>query len=480
MPLKQWVNLSKNDIFKDSTIGSLDRCGKAALEITVEKADKPLGYTLKIIPVDGNVRYTPEEEKRNPNFQMTKSKIGVIDAKTLRIDDIQLPAAGGNKYRVEVTDANGNVVTDDTEIETWRRLYYQVIAMDDGKTNKVVPYSLARMEVHGKRYFIELKKQGTDAKMPYIKTIKSSGSDDPPRSTDPEINENQFAAAVKKAFTLAPDFRPLGMAAVFSEYIASFDREKVKRVVTIGIPHPHCAWNDTGLTVECDYDLWFGLDDADDAAKKWFIDGYIDYVDPEAPGSGQSYFVSRDSIRIAGPKRYAHGGHRAVEIKIDEPLRRLLGRRRGQITVLLEINIVAGWTNGFSWQPYRDVRLITCARRTMWEDMPAITQEYTWNHEVGHRFGMTAWGHSTHGDKKARNKLPDGPSTLYGENRGVNDNGHQGPHCGNGASYDKNTGWSGTPKCVMFGANGTYTAHAPSDYCELCAPIVRKVDLSAD
>ena len=466
MPIKQWVNLPKEEIFLDKTISTTNRCGKVSVEITVDKADKPLGYTLKVIPLDNNIPYTAEEGKRNPNFQATKSKIGAIDAKTLRVDDIQLPAAGGNKYRIEVTDVNGKVVAAQDEIEAWRRLYYQVISMDDGQTSQVPPYSLATMETHAQQYFIELKKQGTDVKMAYIKTIKSSRPKDL-QPTDPEVNESQFAAAVKKAFTLAPGFRPLGMAAVFSEYIAAFDRARVRHLVTIGTPDPHCVWNDTALTI--------------DAAKKWFIDSYIEYIDPKVPGSSQGYFVSRDNIKIAGTKRHTHGGYHQVKIKIDEPLQRLLGRGRGQITVLLEVNIVARWTNGFSWQPYRDLRLITCARRTVWEDMSAITQEYTWNHEVGHRFGMTAWGHSRHGDKKLRDKLPDGPATLYGENRGINDQGHQGPHCGNGVSYDKGLKvWSGTPKCVMFGANGTPTAHAPNDYCELCAPIVRKVDLSAD
>ena len=109
--------------------------------------------------------------------------------------------------------------------------------------------------------------------------------------------------------------------------------------------------------------------------------------------------------------------------------------------------------------------------------MPANTQEYTWNHEVGHRFGMVAFGHRK--GIQGYKKLPNGPSTLYGENSGVNDKRHQGPHCEKGANYNNATKvWSGIPGCVMFGANGIGNSHAPKEYCSECEPIVRKLDLS--
>lgn len=484
MPLKQWVNLSKNDVFKDGTIDTVDRCGKVSVEITADKIDKALGYTLKVIPLDDNVPYTAEEEKRNPNFQMTKSKIGVIDTQTLRIDDIQLPAAGGNKYRIEVTDANGNVVTADTEIETWRRLYYQVIGMEDQNGNSVPGSALDFMERHAEKYFIELKKAAADAKMPYLKTIKLSG---------PDFNLEQLLSSIENAYTLDQKLKPLGMVALFSEYIAEMKKDGTAIIVSIGTPNPLCTWNTTEVVVECENDLWFGLDDADDKAKKWFISGYVQYTDLKSGdqntdatdgSSNQRYLITRDNIEVTGAKRYDHGGYHKVKIIIDEELRRLLTHERGELEFFLDVNIVPknGWTNGFSWEPYRGLNLITCARRTSWTDMSATTHEYTWNHEVGHRFGMTAWGHSENGDSTLRKKLPNGPSdTLYGEDPEAYWGGHQGPHCGNGVNYDKGLKtWSGTPKCVMFGANGTRTAHSPTDYCELCAPIVRKVDLSAD
>ena len=104
--------------------------------------------------------------------------------------------------------------------------------------------------------------------------------------------------------------------------------------------------------------------------------------------------------------------------------------------------------------------------------MPNDTRRYTWNHEVGHRFGMTADG--------LRNS-PDKPATFYSDRiDNKNYGGHRGPHCNIGTVYDevKDT-WSGVPGCVMFGANGIANNHSPEDYCEPCKKIIKKVDLSA-
>ena len=97
--------------------------------------------------------------------------------------------------------------------------------------------------------------------------------------------------------------------------------------------------------------------------------------------------------------------------------------------------------------------------------------------------GMVAYGdkdHSATNKSFHKNpKLPNAPSTLYGENRGVNDKGHQGPHCEKGVTYTAATNnWSGAPGCVMFGATGTSSASSPKEYCSECTDIVKKLDLS--
>lgn len=127
--------------------------------------------------------------------------------------------------------------------------------------------------------------------------------------------------------------------------------------------------------------------------------------------------------------------------------------------------------------------MTSISRRPLWEDMTSATREQVWNHEVGHRFGMTAYGNKKahHGTNiRGFQNLPDGPSSFYYD---ISDNknygGHRGPHCGKGAVYNKaSDNWSGTPACVMFGANAIGSNSTPKEYCNDCEPIVRKLDLS--
>lgn len=476
MALEQWVNLPKDEKFTNDGDGAtLERCGKVSIEVMFLKDDVPISYKVKVTPVGSdNAVYTKKEMKRNPNFKMTKGTLRLSDKKNVLLEEsIQFPAAGGNIYKIEAKDANGKVASTTVEIETHRKLYYQIISMDDKNSlkplNKVPSYSLSSMERHSLKHYIKLMKKGSERKIPYIKTITMQDDDN---------NLDYFGQEVDKAFNLDAKLRNLGTAAVFSDYISSMGQDEYSETVTIGTENPRCAWNNTELFIAGDMFLWHGLDDSHDKAKKWFIDGYIAYTDT-ATGASEGYFIDRADIEIVGKKQFTHGGYHIVKINIDSNLQVLLSKTQGQLEFIIEVNIANGWTNGFSWKP-GNVDLITCARRVEWEDMPTITQEYTWNHEVGHRFGMTAWGNSKYGVKTQRKKLPDGPTTLYGENYGVNDNEHQGPHCSNGAEFNASTRvWSKSPGCVMFGANGIGNKHSPKEYCSECAPIVRKLDLSS-
>ena len=469
MALKQWVNLPKHEIFKDNAITTTDRCGAIAMEITVEKADQPLVYKLQVVPVGpDNVTYTPEEEQRNPNFKMTRGKVGVIDEKTIRVEDIQLPAAGGNKYKIEVRDANGNVVSSDTEIETWRRLYYQVVSMDDGKGNTVPSYSLSDMENDYKRYYVELSEKGVPKIIPFFKSIHKD-------------NEEDFAKAVGKAYTLDKDYKPVGFVSVFSNCIANMKEDIFSARVQVGTPNPLCVWNSAMVMLSDKKYLWYGLDDIHDQSKKYLVSD-LTVTHTDINGVSQSITISRSDIKVDHRAIRTYGGYATLLIRMTPVLQNFLNRVSGTIEFEVDVNVVKGFTNGFRWDAY-GANLVTVARRVWFEDMAQQTVKYTWNHEVGHRLGMAAWGNSKYGQEGLRKKLPDGPSTLYGENRGVNDKGHQGPHCekaaGAALTYDPITNiWHGTPGCVMFGANGTATAHAPKDYCGECQPIVKKLDLS--
>jgi len=463
MTLVQWVNLEKDDAYAaDSDIGSKDRCGPITVDVLFDKAKVPLNFKMKITPVGGkNAVYTKAEMKRNKKFKETQGVSGLADDKNVLMEStIGLPAAGGNKYKIEAKDANG-VVVESLEVETKRKLYYQVVTMDDAN-GSVASYSLGSMEAHADQYFIKLQKKGADRKIPYRKTLAMHSGG----------NLSMFGSDVGTAFNLDAPLKKVGIAAVFSNYIASMKLSRFAISLAIGTPSPQVTATD--VTVVGNSFLWHGMDDAEDLAKKWLVNAAAEYIDPTT-SAVQTYFIPRANIDITGTKYFTYGGYHQIKITRDAGLDALLNKSAGAVTISVEVNIVSGWTNGFSWSPGGSP-LITCARRTVWKDMPVNTREYTWNHEVGHRFGMVAYGNKKSIAGYA--KLPDGPATLYGENRGVNDKGHQGPHCETGATYSPTAGWSGAPGCVMFGANGIGTAHAPNDYCGACKPIVRKLDLS--
>ena len=144
---------------------------------------------------------------------------------------------------------------------------------------------------------------------------------------------------------------------------------------------------------------------------------------------------------------------------------------------LVSIFFISSWGGaGFA--------LTTCCTKAWFEDKRPQDSNVIWNHELGHRIGMTAHGDKDHSSTNSeffvKAHLPDSPPKLYGENRGVNDKGHAGPHCENGSlTYDESKNeWSGTPGCVLFGATGTSSASSPLDYCADCTDIVKKLDLS--
>ena len=193
-------------------------------------------------------------------------------------------------------------------------------------------------------------------------------------------NLTNFGQHVVKAFSLDKELKKVGVAAVFSEYIASMSSALIKEVVTIGIVNPKCTWNSVEVLLIGNAYLWYGLNDAEDKAKKWLINAGVEYTDP-AKGEKKTYKIPRANIDIAGTKLKTYGGYHKLKIKIDPPLQKLLSKTKGKLNFVANVHVASGWINGFSWNPGGG-DLITCARRIVWEDMPSNTQEYTWNHEV--------------------------------------------------------------------------------------------------
>lgn len=472
MTIIQYINLPKKDIFKDSDIDSIDRCGDLTIEVEVEKADSAISYKAKITPVDTKEVYNANELKRNPNFRLRKGVTGVVDSKKIRVEGIGLPAAGGYKYTVEVQDAAGNKVSAPIEVETSRKLYYQKISMKTGSIT-VPSYSMTTLETDSIQHHIKIESKGAEQTIPYYKTVMMQ---------DNGNNLNAFGTSVAASFNIDSELKKLGMAIVFSEYLAKKSARNFVGTIGLGSSgvSTKAKFTSTHLIITGDRYLWHGMNDAEDTSKEYFTDGAVQYVNPADTSKNLTYLLNKTDVEIEGSATYTYGGYYQIKIpiKTGTTLETMSKKSTGTVNTDLNVKIVKGWINGFSWT-YSGANLITCARRVRWKDMPAETKDYTWVHEIGHRFGMTAWGNATYGDASRRNKLPDAPDHMYYDVDGKNYGGHRGPHCGIGASYtEASDSWSGTPGCVMFGANGIGSNHAPKEYCSECKPLVRKLDLS--
>lgn len=481
--LEQWVNLTKHEIFtKDGDGATLDRCGKITVEAMFEKANIPIGYKVKVTPVGGNnATYTKKEMHRNPNFRMTKGRVGASDDKHVLLEDsIQLPAAGGNEYIVEAKDSKGNIVKSPISVIAKRKLYYQVITMDAGKgdvESTTTAYSLADRAKDLEPYHVKLLKAGSDQKMKFIKTLHEDVMDD-------------FYSEAKKVYTLDRERQLRGFAAVFSNYITDpDDKSEMIHQVTIGTSNPMCRWDATHIYLVGDYPLWYGLDDDHDKQQGYLrSDLQIAFTPPK--GSPQVITVSKKDISPHN-KTATYGGYTDLKIRITPALQKLLNHPVGTLDFYIAVNTVAGWTLGFRVPLENGVEIVTVARRVSFEDAPRSEIPNTWKHEIGHRLGMVAYGNKDYRmtNKKFQHRpwTPNAPGTVYGENRGINNQGHAGPHCSNGTKYHapgtamggKHGKWTGKPLCVMFGADETDTGGKQGDdFCPLCKPIVRKLDLS--
>jgi hypothetical protein len=488
MAIVQWVNLEKDsDYLDDPDISSLDRCGKLTIKTAFAKGNVDLSYKVKVKEVGSdNVTYSAAELGRNSNFKMTEGATDLgTEAEVTMEDTIQLRAAGGNKYKLEAKDANGKVVSSE-EIEAKRKLYYQFMHMEDAK-GEVKKYGLEQLEQHCLKNHVVLSKGGKDKKIPFRKNINTSMG-----------QHQQFADDIKAQYDLKTSFKQVGCVTVLSNYLATHKDKIVKITHEIGDNiNPLCTVSATLVdlwVLEKDF-LWYGLEDGHDQDKGWFVKGRINYKPFVNTTNKVSYSVDffKSDIEIGGSDINQYGGRNSIQIKISPSsnIDKIMKEKDGTLTFAIKFYIINGFSGGFSY-PADGVAITTCCTKSWFRDESPNSSDVIWNHELGHRMGMVAHGNSTltQGRKETdgsfqnrkinKNRLPDAPPNVYGEDRGVNDKGHAGPHCSSGSlTYNEEKDeWKGTPKCVLFGATGTSTAASPLDYCKECKDVVRKLDLS--
>jgi len=467
--VEQWVNLPKKAGFVEDEISSQERLDAAHVECSFEKAN-PADFRVKTTPDRGNLAYTAAEMGRNPNFRLRVIGRATNDgAKNVKLQhDIFLPAAGGNEYKVEAKYKKKTVESGKT-LKARRKLFFQVMRMRSITAGPTAMLVRAFWQPD-KKFFIKMKQVGPVAEMDHTRNLDDS-----------RASHNALISAAARKWKLASR-KPFCFAVAFVEYICAPADIVVRQRMHINVPSKLTArtWTGEEMTIQLREFLWFGLNPADDRAKRWLVDGKLVFKpDGAAPGVQEAIRFNRDDVAVAGPDHGPHGGKSRVKVRIREGAinRSRFWERAGTWHVELKLRIADNWSGGFA---YTQINLLAIATRAFWKDKTRAEMAQVINHEIGHKVGMVATG---------RGRLPNAPPRLYGQNRGVNDQDHRGPHCSKGATWDatkpRGQRWSGAPQCVMFGSNGISNRGgrwraAPAVFCADCAAAVRKLDLSAN
>lgn len=455
---QQWVNLEKDTAFVEDEVKSIARLGPIHVEVYMKNGTKPSLLKVRVVPISTPQQYTRAEERRNPRFTLRRARQATtIDEKRYKLEeDIYLPAAGGNRYKVEGM-VGEKMVEAPKMLTTWRKLYYQVVHMAGVR----VP-PMSSMEADYEGHYIKFKRTGPYRAVPY-----STNTD---FDTVSQRNQVVRAAASGYASTL---YEPYTVCVFFVNMIAAPERNFRISPATSS-KHPLrpglLAWSgeDVSVTLPQGRYLWWGLNPIDDSRNGgrgiWLAPRSAYYVGDD----GIKRSIPDTDIRVDTSKRVSElGGFNTLKIRLPWSARNIL--TSNTIRFELRLTLVAGFSGGYS-EP--NVNLITVAKSAWWEPYTDAERLQVLNHEMGHKIGMVPDGHGPSLDR---------PINFYVEQ------GHQGPHCASDAEYVKERAepWQGAPMCVMFGATSCYDplieAHcaAPSTFCPDCEKLVRKLDLYA-
>ncbi|MBE9564446.1 MAG: hypothetical protein IMF17_04305 [Proteobacteria bacterium] len=376
MALLQWVNLPKLDKFKDSEIDSVDRCGSLSIEIEVDKADDAISYKAKVTD-DGteNVVYETGEIARNANFKLSKGNPGIVDKKKIRVDNIQLPSAGGNKYKIEIQDASGNVVSTAIKVETRRKLYFQVVKMKDMKVtiDVLTSHLISEFWNPDNKHFIKLEE------------IKSKGDISGFTNFD-EHQQAQIPILTKSNY--AKDKDPFCFVLVLVGQLAASERKDIDSpIVTVDKGKP--------VIVNTVKSLWLNLDKEGSSEEKWVYAAFF-----EEDGTGKIY-------ELMG--KVTASGKTAVSVDTSALPDKVKG------VVKLDLKLVNRFRTGLSFGK----NVICVATIAWWEQRDDDAMKSTLVHEAGHKIGMVPDGNGKSPKKQTTYYYKKGGHCNHGTNKCV-------------------------------------------------------------
>jgi hypothetical protein len=444
--MEQWVNVPKEDRWVTGPITDLKRAGFIQVWFQLQSEGRGI-LKYRLVDLDGNAVYTDTERARNLikfGGQATKGT-RAIEGTDKELMDIHLPVAGGNQYKVEMqfTDAvTGEVRTTYTpDFGTRRILFYQSIAMTGVTAPDTSPVVDTFWDA-SKKYYIKLVEENAGEEIPFVAVLDST-------------NKTQWGAFRKEVESKdkTGSRGTLGFPIIWVENLATKEEKKVSQFVAAGSPSKLGSWDEATGVVLCDVGayLWYGFHPDDDARKAW-LNKYAVWVffNDNSKRQIMDDDARPDLVTIHGAPDFAEGGHHWVKIDLAS----FALKDVKKIGVTISVNVVSGYKGGFT----SSFGYIVMATKSAFKDRTVEEVQRTLIHEIGHQIGMVPDGEDLRLDKHAH---------FYTEQ------GHQGRHCGNGASYSGGA-WSGNPTCVMYGSSTAAT----SAFCPECEKAVRKVDLS--
>jgi hypothetical protein len=455
--LEQFVNLEKKATFVEDEVKSLERAGAFRVECNMKKGLKPSLLKVRVTPVAEPQQYTVAEKGRNSRFKLVETRTpSIINSKTYKLqDDIQLPAAGGNKYKIEAK-VKRKVVESGKTVITWRKLYYQAVHM----TGVTVP-NMTSMENDYKTHFIVFKSKDPPGTAPF--TINTESESVAQRNSVVQAAGSQYTLTRYQPYTVCVYFVNMLADAQDNFVVAPADGDPA----TLGSGLFHWSGPKVSFTLPNDKYVWYGMNPTEDAQNggrgAWLTPGSAFYQGADAVRRS----IPDENITVDTTRKVSGlGGYDTLTIKLPWSARNFWSSR--EVRFGMTLKIVSGFCGGYS-EP--NVNLITVATAGWWRPYTDTKRLQILNHEMGHKIGMLP---------DATGKELDQPPGFY------TDKGHQGPHCSNGANYNPalaQNKWQGVPTCVMYGATSCFNpaagAHqpAPSTYCPDCQRPVKKLDL---
>jgi len=449
MKLEQWVNISKNygqETADPDKVLKLERIGReAGIRVKFEKGTVAKAE-YRIVPDEDLASIYKGVETGYSTFGLVDgtSSVVVADGDTVVTKTCELPAMGGNRYRVEAryTHPNGKktVKKSQSYLAGARRVFCVPVEMDLHSSVKVtLNEGFAKLAERfwdpSKDLYVDLRRKQPSKSTKIARRSAPVGSSAAIDAFFAELKGH--VAPLKKCIP--------GFVLVWGDQIATKVGVEGSETFNVAVSETKGTNEFNATTQELtltpgDY-FWHGFSPTEDVDKHWLDAVTISALD-ELGMATAPVSVPREAVTLDGDPDYKYGGYKTARVKLGDAGGALnaVYERGGRFKVEWSFRHAASgaWNWGVS---YTKGNVVVIATRSHWEPIAKEDVLASAVHEVGHRMGL----------------VPNGKSPAYLEASAKEDGSL---HC---ADRD----------CVMLAVGS-----APDEFCAECAKILRKSDLS--